>query len=196
MRPHDSTITGRDGPGASDIAVPPIPVRLAHRPTLGGLAVPYVTPRTDDGRHLFGGVDPHRQWQCLTQRRCGVCGLPLGEDFGQRLILLMRLSDLPARRTSEAALDPVCAAYTEAACPMVAGQLRHYRSTPMRLGAGMAPAADEAARLGAPAEPWFAVWLTGYDTVIDPRSGQLAAAYTGIQPLRIRPITWRHLLLW
>ncbi len=175
MRPHDSTITGRNGPGAGDIAVPPIPVRVAHRPTLGGLAVPYVTPYTDDGRRLFGGVDPHRQWQCLTQRRCGVCGLPLGRGLVDRLVLLMRLSDLPAQRTSEPALDPVCAAYTEAACPMIAGQLTHYRSTPMRLGTGMAPAADEAD-----------------DTVIDPRSGQLAAAYTGVRPLRIRPITWRQ----
>ena len=200
MRPHDSTVTGRTGPGTGGITVPPMPVRLAHRPTLGGLAVPYVTPTTDDGRHLFGGVDPHRQRQCLTQRRCGVCGLPLAQQLGRglvdRLVLLMRLSDLPAQRTSEPALDPVCAAYTAAACPMVAGQLTHYRSTPMRLGTGMAPAADEAARLGAPAEPWFAVWLTRYDTVIDPGSGQLAAAYTGVRPLRIRPITWRQLLPW
>jgi hypothetical protein len=36
---------------------------------------------------------------------------------------------------------------------MVAGRLTHYRSTPMRLGPGMAPAADQAARLGAPTEP-------------------------------------------
>jgi hypothetical protein len=79
---------------------------------------------------------------------------------------------------------------------MVAGRLSHYRSTPMRLGAGMAPAPDEAARLGARADPWFAVWLTHYDTVIDPASGQPAASYAGIQPLRIRPITWRHLLPW
>ena len=55
----------------------------------------------------------------------------------------MRLSDLPQQCTSEPALDPVCAAYTQAACPMVAGRLTHYRTTPMRLGPGMAPAADQ-----------------------------------------------------
>jgi hypothetical protein len=127
MRPHDSTITGRNGPGTGDIALPPIPVRLAHRPTLGGLAVPYVTPRTVDGRHLFGDVDPHRQWQCLTQRRCGVCGLPLAQQLGRglvdRLVLLMRLSDLPAQRTSEPALDLFIstrpATAHRAACPAV-----------------------------------------------------------------------------
>ena len=149
--------TSRDIPAEAE--VPAIPVRLAHRPTIGGLVVPYITPHTDDGRYLFGGVDPHRQWQCLNRRLCSVCGRALIEQPGDRLILLMRLSDLPQQRTSEPALDPVCAAYTQAACPMVAGRLSHYRSTPMRLGPGMAPGADQAARLGAPAEPWFAVWL-------------------------------------
>jgi len=199
LRVHHNTgqaTTDRDRPKVTEVAVPPIPVRLAHRPTIGGLVVPFISPRTHDGRYLFGGVDPLRQWQCLTGRRCSVCGRPLVEQPGDRLILLMRLSDLPHRRTGEPGLDPVCAAYTQAACPMIAGRLTHYRSTPMRLGAGMAPAADEAARLGAAAEPWFAVWLTRYDTVIDPRNGQPAASYAGIRPWRIRPITWRHLLPW
>src|SRR5439155_17259343 len=84
---------------------------------------PFISPRTRDGRYLFGGVDPLRQWQCLTGRRCSVCGRPLVEQPGDRLILLMRLSDLPHRRTGEPGLDPVCAAYTQAACPMIAGRL-------------------------------------------------------------------------
>ena len=125
-----------------------------------------------------------------------MCGRALVEQPGDRLILLMRLSDLPQQRTSEPALDPVCAAYTQAACPMVAGRLTHYRTTPMRLGPGMAPAVDQAARLGAPAEPWFAVWLTHYTVVLDPRNGQPAASYAGTRPRRIRPITWAHQLPW
>lgn len=192
----DPTGTYPDVPTSTDSAVPPIPVRLAHRPTIGGLAVPYITPRTDDGRYLFGGVDTLRQRRCLTGRRCSVCGRALQDAPADRLILLMRLSDLPQQRTSEPALDPVCAAYTQAACPMVAGRLTHYRATPLRLDPHMAAASDQAARLGAPAEPWFAVWLTDYHLAIDPRNGQPAASYTGIRPRRIRPITWRHLLPW
>jgi len=176
----------------TDTAPPPIPVRLAHRPTVAGLVVPFITARTDDGRYLFGALDPIRQHQCLTQHRCQVCGRRLDD----RLVLLMRLVDLPRQRTSEPALDPVCCAYTQAACPMVAGQLRRYRSTPMRLGAGMAPALDTPARLGAAAEPWFSVWLSGYETVIEPDNQQPAASYAGIRPLRIRPITWRQQLPW
>jgi hypothetical protein len=179
----------------TDTAVPPIPIRLAHLPTVGGLVVPFVTPHTPDGRYLFGGVDAGRQRRCLTDRLCGVCGQPLLARPGERLILLMRLSDLPHRRTSEPALDPVCAAYTRAACPMVAGRLSRHRPIPMRLGPGMVPV-DEAARLGAAAEPWFAVWLSRYDTVIDPRNGQPAASYAGIRPRRICPITWRQFLPW
>lgn len=176
--------------------VPPIPVRLAHRPTVGGLVVPYVTSRTEDGRHLFGGVDSLRQRRCLTGRLCSVCGRPLLDRPDDRLILLMRLSDLPQQRTSEPALDPVCAAYTRAACPMVAGRLTHYRATPLRLGPHMQVASDHAALLGTAAEPWFAVWLTGYEVVVEARNGQPAASYTGTRPLRIRPLTWRHLLPW
>jgi hypothetical protein len=187
---------GPQAPESTTGAAPPIPVRLVDRPTIGGLVVPYITPRTADGRYLFGGVDARRQQRCLTQRRCSVCGRALIEQPDDRLILFMRLSDLPHRRTSEPALDPVCAAYTQAACPMVAGRLTHYRATAMPLDPGMAPSVDQPARLGAPAEPWFAVWLTGYDVQIDPRNRQPAASYDGIRPLRIRPITWRTLLPW
>lgn len=169
--------------------VPAIPVWLSHLPVVGGMAVPWITPRTDDGRHLFGALHPSRQRHALLNHGCQVCGRRLDD----RLVLLMRLRDLPRQRTSEPALHPVCAAYTEAACPMVAGRLARYRSTPLRLGAGMAAGPDEPARLGAPAEPWFAVWLTTYRPIVDPINDQPAASYAGIRPLRIRPITWRHL---
>jgi len=173
-------------------AAPPIPVWLSHLPVVGGLAVPWITPLTDDGRYLFGALHPQRHRQAVTGYRCQVCGRPLDRP----LVLLMRLTDLPRQYTSEPALHPVCAAYTEAACPMVGGRMSHYRSSPIRLGAGMISADDAPARLGAPAEPWFAVWLDRYEPITDPIKGQPAASYAGIRPLRIRPITWRHLLPW
>jgi len=165
--------------------VPPIPAWLAHLPTTGGLVVPWVTPRTQDGRYLLGAVRGDRIARALRERLCGVCGRPL-ED---RMVLLMRLSDLPRQATVEPALHPQCAAYTTAACPMVAGRVSHHRTTPMRLDATMAASADASARAGAPAEPWFAVWLSTYRlTVVH---GELAASYAEIRPLRIRPITWQ-----
>ncbi|KLL09873.1 MULTISPECIES: hypothetical protein [Protofrankia] len=164
---------------------PAIPLSLAHLPTVGGLAVPWITSRTGDGRHLFGAVDSDRKDQALLLRLCGVCGRRLDE----RLVLLMRLSDLPRQRTAEPALHSVCAAYTAAACPMVGGRLAHYRTTPQALDPAMIPPADSPARRGAPAEPWFAVWLHSYKVITD--HGTLAASYTGHIPLRIRPIDGR-----
>lgn len=154
------------------------------------MAVPWIAPRTDDGRHLFGALHPGRQRHALLNHRCQVCGRRLGE----RLVLLMRLRDLPRQCTSELALHPVCAAYTEAAYPMVVGRLARYRSTPLRLDADMAAGPDEPVRLGTPAEPWLAVWLRTYRPIIDPLNDQPAASYAGIRPLRVRSITWRHLL--
>lgn len=45
------------------------------------------------------------------------------------------------------------------------------------------------ARLGAPAEAWFAVWLRDYAVILDPATDTLAASYTRTGPVRIRPIT-------
>ena len=173
------------GETASDAAVPPIPAWLADLPTVGGLVVPWVTPRTADGRYLLGTVSERRFHDAFHGRLCGVCGRGLGD----RMVLLLRLSDLPQRCSYEPALHPQCAAYTIAACPMVNGRLRRYRSTPHRLDATLVQSPDVEARRGAPAEPWFAVWLPGYRVVVD--HGNLAASYDGMTPLRVRPITWR-----
>lgn len=184
----------------TETPAPPIPRWLADRPTLGGLVVPWITPRATDGRHLFGGIDATLTERALRQRRCGVCG----RELDDRLVLMMRLSDLPHERTAEPALHPVCAHYTTSACPMINGRLTHYRSTPLRpdthTSADAAPnsttqqTAEQAARCGAHAEPWFAVWLGDYQ--LAEIGGHLAASYAGTRPLRIRPVTWRSWGIW
>jgi hypothetical protein len=131
----------------------------------------------------LGVVDSDRVHLALQRRWCGVCGRPLDAD---RLVLLVRWSDLAWRRSFEPALHPVCAHYTTRACPMVAGRLEHYRSTPPRLDAEMLSAPDSVFRRGDRAEPWFSVWLPGYRMVID--HGKAAASYQGMRPQRIRPI--------
>jgi hypothetical protein len=165
----------------TDTPPPPIPHALSHLPVAGGLPVPWITPQVD-GRYLFGAIDADRRDQALLQRRCGVCAEPLGA----RLVLLLRASDLSRRRTAEPALDPACAAFTARMCPMVAGRLDHYRATARTLDPAMIPGPDAAARRGARAEPWFAVWLPAYAVIAD--HGGLAASYPPGAPLRIRPI--------
>jgi hypothetical protein len=168
----------------AEAIAPPIPLSLQHLPTVGGLVVPWITPRTADGRYLFGSVDRDRVERALHGRWCGVCGRPLE----YRAVLMMRLSDIPRQCTSEPALHPWCAAYTSESCPMIGGRLDHYRSSLPRLDTNMLPAPDATARQGAAAEPWFAVWLASYRVITD--HGNLAASYAGTRPLRIRPITW------
>jgi hypothetical protein len=166
--------------------LPPIPVQLAHRPVVAGLVVPYLTPRAaDDGRFLFGAIDPRKLAHCLTGRLCQICGLPLGRP----MVLQLRQRDLPRQCVSEPPSHPVCANYTTQACPMIAGRMDHHRSTLMRLDHTMAHAPDAAARLGQPAEVWYAVWLDTYRPIIDPINGMPAASYAGIPPRRIRRIT-------
>ncbi len=164
----------------------PIPEWLAHRPTAGGLVVPWITPRTTDGRYLFGLIEKNLAEQALQRRLCGICGRPLDD----RQILFMRLSDLPRQRTNEPAVDPICAHYTTNSCPMISGRLSTYRTNPIWAGEDSAGSA----RRGAPAEPWFAVWLREYRLVQD--HGDLAGSYAGIQPLRIRAVTWRFPQVW
>ncbi|OLZ50337.1 hypothetical protein BS330_28810 [Amycolatopsis keratiniphila subsp. nogabecina] len=162
--------------------VPPIPTALAHRPVHHGLVVPWTTPRTASGRFLFGTVSADHVRKAIRNRLCGVCGRTLT----QPLVLLLRESDLPLRASTEPALHPVCAAYTSSACPMIAGRLDHYRSSPRTLDPGMLTGTDSTARLGATAEKWFAVWLSRYDVVT--LYGNLAASYLLTSPRRIRPV--------
>lgn len=182
-------MTSRDTPTTLHPALdqgagpPPIPMALQHLSTVAGLVVPWITARRTDGRVLFGAVDHHRLHTCLRERRCGVCGQALQD----RLVLMMRLSDLPLRCTSEPPLHPWCAAYSRTACPMLHGRMRHYRASPPAADDTTLPAPDTAARLGAAAEPWFSVWITDYALVT--HHGTPAAAYRDDQVVRIRPVT-------
>jgi hypothetical protein len=102
---------------------PPIPVRLAQFPTVGGLVVPFTTLRHHDGKAGFGLVDSIRNQRCLHEQRCSVCG----QVIGGRMIFFMRAIDLARKCSTEPAACPPCAAYTQKACPMVSGYLEHYR---------------------------------------------------------------------
>lgn len=166
------------------------PAHLAHMPRAAGLVVPWITPRRGDGPYLLGSIDQTRADYAIRHYVCGVCGSPLREPPRglppARVVLLMRGSDLASRCTVEPALHPECAAYTVSACPMVAGRSAHYRRSPRPVDDTMVLGKDHKHRLGAPAEPWFAVWLTAYD--IDVHQGFTVASYRRIEPLRIRPI--------
>jgi hypothetical protein len=105
---------------------PPIPVTCAHRPTIGGLVVPYINTVLADG-----GVDfrmPRRTLyrQCLDQFLCQTCG--------QRLpavsVVFGGPNQLRNNHFDEPPLCQPCALYASRACPMVAGRQPHYADRP------------------------------------------------------------------
>lgn len=164
---------------------PDIPVHLANRPRSGGLVVPWLTPATRTGLHLFGKIGDRSRYQCLSQNRCQVCGRPLPD----RTVLFARESDLPYRCTAEPATCPPCAAYSARACPMLSGRRSHYRASEHPASAGIPTAADQALRQGNSAERWYAGWVRRYDLVAHPaQPGTLAASWRRIPPARIRPV--------
>ncbi|GAA0403775.1 hypothetical protein GCM10009541_53670 [Micromonospora gifhornensis] len=167
-------------------ATPDIPVQLAGRPRSGGLVVPWITPATSGGLHLFGTITARVQYQCLTRGLCQVCAQPLG----RRAVLFARESDLLRHCTAEPAVCAPCAAYSRRACPMLAGRRSRYRAGGHPALAGIPAAADRLLRQAAPAEPWYAVWIRDYDVIAHPaQPGTLAASWQRIPPLRIRPLT-------
>jgi hypothetical protein len=171
--------------------VPNIPLRLAGRPTLGGLAVPWTTGSTPDGRIRFGTVDRTRQELAFTDRLCQTCG----EPFEDRIVFAMRDSDLRTLTSHEPGMHPACGAYTATACPMIvptAGRMHHYRTTSLAgqlADLGVTSHGDPAdARAGADAEPWQLVWASGYRVYTHPHTNLLAAMVLPEQILRVRRI--------
>ncbi|WP_117214052.1 hypothetical protein [Allorhizocola rhizosphaerae] len=168
--------------------IPNIPLRLAGRPTLGGLVVPWTTGRTPDGRYRFGAVDLDRHNQAMTDRLCQTCGTPL-ED---RIVFALRDSDLRALTSHEPGMHPVCSAYAATACPMIAGRMQHYRAASLAgqlADLGIAFQGDPTgARAGATAEAWQLVWVSGYHLYTHPHTKMLAAMLLPEQILRVRPV--------
>jgi hypothetical protein len=177
-----------------DFTPPPIPVHLAGSRTQGGLVVAYVTLRHRNGDAALGLIDHQKVTLCLHGRRCGVCGLPMDE----RMVFLMRQIDLDRKRSSEPGMCPPCAAYTQRACPMISGAMKHGRKSlpqfvwrecgdPLCLCWSWIPP-GEPGRYGAPADRWFAVWLASYMFVHD-EAGSPAADFSRTRVLAVRPIT-------
>lgn len=165
--------------------VPPIPVHLVALPTVGGLVVPRITPQAVSGRYLFGNLSDLAQRRFLIGYRCQVCGNLLA----RRAVLFARTSDLLLMCTSEPATCPPCAHYSTLACPMLAGQMRRYRSSQHPALIGLPPLEQQRARQGAAAESWYALWVATYTVIDHPACpGTLAASWADDPPLRIRAL--------
>ncbi|MEU8376109.1 hypothetical protein AB0C22_23715 [Micromonospora sp. NPDC048894] len=159
------------------------PLALLHRPTIGGLVVPWITVQMPDGRYRFGAIDAHRLMACLHDQRCQICGQPTHSPF----VFAMRDVDIARLIAPEPPMHPECATYSATACPMLAGGMAHYRNSQADNPA--ASGDPDSARARHPAHRWHLVWAKAYQPVIDRRTQQPAARIAPGDVLRVRPIT-------
>jgi len=174
---------------------PAIPVCLAHRPVIGGLAAPYITVEHRDGTATLGAVHSRRVDECLVKRLCQACGRPLGT----RAVVFVRQTDIDHGYSAEPALHPECAAYSSRACPVLAGTMTRYRSAPRNITDKRCPDPgcdcagwvedDDQVRAGRTVEPYYALWmrLGDYGLAADERGAPIGVALPQ-QPLKIRPV--------
>jgi hypothetical protein len=157
----------------------PIPARLAHRPTVGGLVQPWMNVALADGGVDFRSHHRSRAQLCWAENRCQVDG----ELLTRPAVLFGGPNQLRRLLFDEPALHPECAVYASKACPMVAGQLTHYAAHGI-VSAGprgqRCPDPDcdcggwvqndpPAGLAGAPAHPWYAVYVSGYTPAMNLR---------------------------
>ncbi|GAA3832235.1 hypothetical protein GCM10022226_61830 [Sphaerisporangium flaviroseum] len=165
---------------------PPILARLGRCPTQGGRVIPAVSARHSNGTAIFSINHPVRRDTCLRDKLCGVCEQRLADGTDDRIVIVVRPVDLIRGYTAEPALHPECSAYASRACPMLAGTMDHYRSTPRDLTAEhcgdphcdcqlWTNSADLQTRAGAAASPFYAAWITGacYQLHHEPTTGHL-----------------------
>jgi hypothetical protein len=157
--------------------------------------VPYISIESGDGRHVLGAVHNSRMRRCVQQRLCQIDAEPLTSPA----VVMVRQRDLDAGWTAEPALHPECARYSAGACPMLAGRMTHYRSSPVDVGglscnvagcncAGWMDSPDSQHRVGQAAEHYYALWITGYQVATDPAGQVIGVAWRPEHVRRIRPL--------
>lgn len=186
------------------MTAPPIPQRLAHRPTLGGLVVPYTSIQTTD-RTSLGQSHGIKVGQCIVDKLCGVCGQSLDEQPGKRgpYLFLGTQESIDQGFSRDPANHPECAAYSIAACPMLHGGMKTYAKRPhdwtgkpcpdpgCDCGGWVATDPDED-RGGRPAEQWFRIWARDYVIAVREQGpvtvGNLSGAYFKDQIIKHRAV--------
>lgn len=153
---------------------PPIPATCEHRPTIGGLVIPWVNVQLADGGVDFRSRHEIRAQQCWLNGICQVCATPIGN----LIVLIGGPEQIVTLQFDEPPLHPECAAYVSNACPMIAGRLERFASGPplaarQRGGqcpepgcdcGGWVPTPDVSGggREGTPAHDWYAFYVSGY----------------------------------
>jgi hypothetical protein len=87
--------------------------RLATLPLVGNMRVPVVS-LVVDGTHLLGWTSGVRDFDCMTQNLCSVCGESMQGDWPSYVIEQANISELA---TYEAGMHVECLRYSQSVCP-------------------------------------------------------------------------------
>lgn len=179
--------------------VVPIPARLEHRPTLGGVVLPWANVHLADGGVDFRAHHRARHEACWTRGLCQA----RGETLTHPVVLLGGPNQLRRLLFDEPALHPECAAYTSRACPMVAGQRTHYADRALvthgpRGAACYIPGCDCSGWVetpggssagGSPAHEWYAVYVRTFVVAVRPDGGLIGGACQPSDVLTVRLVS-------
>lgn len=176
---------------------PPIPMQLADRPVQGGLVVPWINVLMSDGGYDFRAPHRAKVERCWTERRCQICG----HHIDGVLVLFGGPNQIANWTFDEPPMHPACASYAAKACPMVAGRLAHYATSPAvsegpRGKRCPEPGCDcdgwvpsgEGATAGAPAHAYYSVWADDYALAVRP-DGRLHGGQLIGEPRKVRHIS-------
>jgi hypothetical protein len=143
------------------IELPPVPMRMAHRPRdARGLPIPYAQFIASDGTPDFRVLDDVKVRHCLRARLCGLCGGQMGRHIffvgGPLCVENGLFHDVPMHKE--------CAEFALRACAHLNRSKGKYSAAPRPSEPGLrvvegAMATDEKAE-------WFALMhTTGYTTM-------------------------------
>lgn len=171
----------------SEVVRPPIPATCGHRPTVGGLVMPWANVALADGSVDFRTQHEARVQQCWMRCLCQLCG----QRIDPPIVILGGPNQVAALLFDEPPMHPECAVYASQACPMVAGRQTHYATGPSisdghRGATCPVPGCDcdgwvphpglETVPGGDPAHHWYALYVSSYGlAVLENRPGRVHA---------------------
>jgi hypothetical protein len=163
---------------ANAAATQAIPDRLRHRPTAGGLPVPYVVALRPGGKAGFSFNSIDKVLEVARRRLCGQCGQPL--DY---YVAFIGSPEFCAHRFfGEPGMHEDCARYALSACPHLANnRVRGLQNIPK--GARVLQHGSE----GKPAPDTWALYVTRHYTVVRTRNG--VPGFKVAPPIRVH---WFH----
>lgn len=90
-----------------------IPERMQDLTLWHGVAVPYTTLVTDDGKIHFKSVDSEKAWECKRDGKCSMCGKPL--DYW--IAFMVTADEAESRIVYENPNHEECLRYAFNVCP-------------------------------------------------------------------------------